>query len=228
MIGEGFIMIQNPIGFAIWSAQRNAKEEQAIIPYCDRNGIPYKICNRESDRPEGYIPCGTVEWCEKFLTPEQSTPDYYPEFLKDYLFRKVWRADKWPLGQRVFIKPSDKHKRFIGRITDGSYRKKKRGPYWCSEVVNFVEEWRYYIADGKVLIGEWYFGDEMTQPKAPELNVSIPDGYCGALDFGRLKTGELALIEANSPYACGWYGTDHDKYVEWIIKGWAYMTRGVQ
>jgi len=201
-----------------------SQEETAVISYCIINKIPYKICNRKQDRPENFIPVGSVEWCENFLEPEKTIPDYYPEFLQDSLYRKVWQSDSWPLGQKVFIKPADKHKRFTGFITSGTYSKKKKKPYWCSETVKFTDEWRYYVADGKVLTAEWYSGDEENTPDAPELTIPIPDSYCGALDFGLLNTGELALVEANAPYACGWYGKEHKLYVEWVVKGWNYLT----
>jgi hypothetical protein len=100
------------------------KEETAIITYCVRKGIPYKVCNRLEDSPDGYIPCGKVDWCERFLPKERTYPDYYPEFLKDHLYRKVWKAENWPLGKKVFIKPADRHKRFTGFITSGTYRGK--------------------------------------------------------------------------------------------------------
>ncbi len=199
------------------------KEENALITFSIKNRVSYKLCTKPEDVPEGFIPSGSVEWCEKFIPVEKTIPDYYPDFLSKHLFRKVWKTDKWPLGMHVFIKPADRHKRFEGLITTGGYRKKKRGPYWCSEIVTFVNEWRYYIADGRILSGEWYDGDGVNTPDAPDLNIEIPKGYCGALDFGRLTTGELALIEANSPYACGWYGKKSELYAEWVIKGWNYI-----
>jgi hypothetical protein len=33
----------------------------------------------------------------------------------------------------------------------------------------------------------------------------------------------MALVEANSPYACGWYGKQDDLYVEWLVKGWDFL-----
>ena len=212
-------------GFALQGHEINGREEKAVINYCVLNDVPYKSYSKFEDVPEGYIPVGRIEWCEHFLPVEATVPDYYPEFLKDYLFRRVWRADKWPLGQHVFIKPADKHKRFDGLITDGGYRKKKKPPYWCSGIVKFVNEWRYYVVEGKVLTGEWYDGDQENTPVAPALKIAIPEGYCGALDFGMLNTGEFALVEAHSPYACGWYGDDYKLFVEWIVKGWEYMLR---
>jgi len=219
-------MGMNIKGFALKHPHSSLdKEQTAVVSHCVLNHIPYKFCHRPEHAPEGYIPVGTVEWCEYFLPKEKTIPDYYPEFLKDHFHRQIWQVDKWPLGMRVFIKPADRHKRFTGFVTSGTYRKKKRGPYWCSNIVTFINEWRYYVADGKVLAGEWYSGDEINEPDAPEFTIPIPEGYCGALDFGTLKTGEFALVEANSPYACGWYGKDHKKYVEWLVKGWTYLTR---
>ena len=201
------------------------KEESAVLNYCILNRIPYKLCTRPEHRPEGFIPCGTVDWCDLFLPKEKTVPDYYPEFLKDHLHRKIWRTDKWPMMSGIFVKPADRHKRYNGFLSLGGFLKKKRGPHWCSDIVHFTNEWRYYVADGKVLAGEWYDGDDINTPDAPELNIDIPADYCGALDFGTLSTGEFALVEANCPYACGWYGKQNELYVEWLIKGWEYLTR---
>lgn len=207
-------------GFSLQRCRVHDKEEMSIMQFCILNKVPYKLCLRPEDSPEGYAPVGTVEWCENFIPKEKTVPNYYPDFLKDHFHRKIWRADKWPMSPGIFIKPADKHKRFNGRVTLGGYKKKKKGPYWCSEVVEFTNEWRYYIADSKVLIAEWYSGDEVNEPDPPELNINFPLNFCAALDFGTLSTGELALVEANSPYACGWYGKDHKLYAEWLYKGW--------
>jgi len=185
----------------------NSKEASTILMYSMTHDIPLaKIPNKGIKCPDDLIPCGSVEWCMKSLGEIDTTPNYYPDWLSSYFHRKIWQENKWPL-QRVFIKPSDRDKRFTGFITSGTYRKKKKPPFWCSEIVHFENEWRYYIARGKILCGEWYFGDEINTPNAPTLNLNIPPDYCGAVDFGMLTTGELALVEANSSFACGWYGT---------------------
>lgn len=217
-------------GFALQSSRVRKfcpKEESAILSFCVLNKIPYKLCKHSADRPEDFIPCGTVKWCENFLPPDRTIPNYYPDFLKSCLHRNVWYQNKWPLNENIFIKPADQHKRFNGLIITAGNKKKKRGPFWCSDIIKFTNEWRYYIADGRVLTGEWYYGDEINTPNAPEfteLGSLIPNGYCGAIDFGTLTTGELALVESNLPYACGWYGKKNELYVEWIIKGWKYVT----
>ena len=168
------------------------------------------------------MPSGSVEWCLKSLG-KNIIPNYYPEWLSNHLYRKVWKEDKWPLGKKVFIKPADKYKRFTGFETTGTYKKKKKPPYWCSEIVEFVNEWRYYISGGKVLTGEWYWGDEINTPDAPELSINIPEAFYGTLDFGITKTGNFSLVEAHHPFACGWYGKQHEIYLQWLIDGWNHL-----
>lgn len=73
-------------------------------------------------------------------------------------------------------------------------------------------------------LGGWYSGvDEEDCPRAPELGIDFPIGFCGAVDFGILSTGELALVECHPPYACGWYGMDNQLYIDWLVSGWEYL-----
>ena len=202
-------------------------EAGKVTIHCNLRNIPIIRLNKNEPLPEQYTPCGSIEWCLSLLE-KKVVPDYYPEWLNAYLHRKVWYEVKWPLNTTCFIKPADTYKKFTGFVHEaGSYTKKKRnGTYWCSEVVKFINEWRYYVADGKVLCGKWYWGDEINTPDAPGLAIEIPKGYCGALDFGTLKDGKLVLVEAQHPFACGWYGSgldDIELYFKWLDSGWKYM-----
>ena len=40
-----------------------------------------------------------------------------------------------------------------------------------------------------------------------------------------LSSGEFALVEANEPFSCGWYGDPQniELYIQWLISGWVYM-----
>lgn len=204
-------------------------EAKKINLYCTVNNIPILRINKNEFYPENYFPSGSVEWCSSLLNTK-IIPEYYPKWLEDYFHRKIWYTDSWPLNKTCFIKPANKYKKFTGFVhRAGSYKNKKRNcTYWCSEIVEFNNEWRYYVADGKVLCSKWYWGDEINTPKAPKLNINIPSKYCGALDFGTLKNGKLALIEAQHPFSCGWYGANLDDielYIEWLAKGWDYMKK---
>ena len=208
------------LGFASQKGRNSFKEEIAIIHYSIMNKIPYKFYKNKEDVPINYIPVGSVEWCEQFLNKDIIIPDYYPQFLNQYLFRKIWKTNKWPT-EKVFIKPADHFKKFTGFVIKED-SKKNRGNFWCSEVVNFENEWRYYISNSKVVAAEWYKGNN-EQLEAPKLNIVFPDNYCAAIDFGILDNGNLALVEAHLPYACGWYGKNYNIYAEWIINGWNYI-----
>lgn len=209
-------------GFAFSSRDTGSREQMAIATTATLYKFPFKIFQNVKHIPVNWIPVGSVEWCCSYLG-RNTKPNYYPEFLLPYLHRKIWQTNEWPLGKKVFIKPSDKDKRFTGFVTNGGYKKKKKGPYWCSEVVSFVNEWRYYVANGKVLTAEWYQGDEINTPDAPKIDINWPNGYCNAVDFGLDKENKLVLVEANQPFACGWYGKNHELYTKWIVEGWKFV-----
>jgi len=210
-------------GFLIQREHQNSKEFLAVAYTCGMNRIPYKLekMSHDSKSDANYICVGSVEWVEKKLG-KNTVPNYYPDFLKEYLHRKVWESNEWPLGKKVFIKPSDRYKRFTGFVTNGGYRKKKKGPYWCSDIVKFDNEWRYYVSNGKILCGEWYLGDEIECPDAPDIDISIPNDFCGTIDMGMCDK-KMTLVEVNHPFACGWYGKNHNLYTQWLVRGWKYM-----
>lgn len=197
-------------------------EAKALTIVAILNKIPFKRIHDIKQIEEGWVPSGTVPWISSILKTK-ITPDYFPDFLKnDWVKRKVWYEEKWPL-YKTFIKPADRHKRFTGFITSGTYSGKKRGPYWCSEIVNFVDEWRYYISYGKLIGGYWYWGKDDDPKPTPDLNITYPENWCGTADFGRLDNGDIELIEAHPPFACGWYGKNHEEYAEFITLGWKWL-----
>lgn len=183
--------------------------------------IPCKLIYDAKHVPDGWVPSGTVKWIEQVLGT-RIKPYYFPSFLSKWVSRRVWETDKWPL-QRVFIKPADHHKRFNGFITSGRYSGKKRGPYVCSEVISFQDEWRYYISYGKLIGAYWYWGVGDEVKEAPHIDVQWPSDWCGTADFGILTNGEIELVEAHPPLACGWYGKRHVEYAEFLTLGWKWL-----
>lgn len=216
------IDLKNFKGFQLQKGD-NSPESKQIHFYCLMNDIEIKRFSCKENLPKDYVPSGSVEYCERVLG-YRPKPDYYPEWLNKHLYRKVWQSREWILGERYFIKPADRHKRFNGFITQGTYSKKKKPPFWYSEIVGFVNEWRYYISRGKNLGGWWYQGSH-EDLIAPELKIDIPDNFYGTLDFGSTSFGKLALVEVHPPYACGWYGSQNEIeiYLQWLIDGWEYL-----
>jgi hypothetical protein len=185
------------------------------------NQIPSKLIYESRQVPDGWVPSGTVPWVSSVIG-EIITPDYFPKFLSSWVTRRIWKEEKWPL-QKVFIKPADRHKRFTGFVTSGTYRKKKRGPLLCSEIVSFQNEWRYYVAYGKLIGAYWYYGVDDVVIEAPKIEIQWPVDWCGTADFGTLPDGRIELIEAHPPFACGWYGKKHEEYAEFLTLGWKWL-----
>jgi len=210
---KGFCAVHNDTSY----------EFKTVYHHCFLNNIPFIKVKNNQPCPNDYIPTGSVEWCILSLN-KSITPNYYPNWLSNHLYRKVWKSDKWILNKKLFVKPADKHKRFNGFCTHGTYSKKKKPPYWYSDIVHFSNEWRYYITKGKIICAHWYYGDEINTPDAPKLNIYIPNTFSGTLDFGTINNNTLALVEAHEPIGCGWYGRRDDcTYLQWIIDGWIYM-----
>lgn len=169
----------------------------------------------------GKVPVGSVDYCEEWLgfSPR---PDFYPDFLSGWMRRLHWSiCGGIESRRRCFAKSAERYKSFPARIYDAGDILPD-GWVRASDVVEFTQEWRYYVADGCVLATGWYDGDDEDEP-APDLNINWPAGFCGAVDFGRLSTGRIALVESHHPYACGWYGDDSAAFVMWLVEGWRFM-----
>lgn len=209
--------------FAVQKENGHSRDATPILWNCSRypDEFQYRVFQRPQDVPAEYVPVGSVEWVEKILG-HSPHPDYFPAFLRPWLHRKVWESDVWPRNcPPVFVKPSDRHKRFTGFVTRGgpSWKGKRKPPFWLSEVMDFVTEWRYYVARGRVYAAEYCCGDE-AEMEAPPLEIDWGQ-HSGAVDFGRLRDGRIALIENNCPYACGWYGDLQSRaYLEWLAAAW--------
>lgn len=232
------INLKGYFGFVLDSNDISVEANRLRI-FCLLNDIKL-LLTHDKKYIENYIPCGSVEWCENILGYHVK-PDYYPEWLSEYFHRKIWKYYKQILGKKLFVKPSDRYKRFTGFITTGTYSKKKKSPLIWSEIVHFENEWRYYISNGKILCSSWYWNNGFykagtigdidvfkcseIEPDAPKLKINIPKNYSGSIDFGTLRDGKLALIEAQHPFACGWYGEQKNDYIyfQWLVDGWIYM-----
>ena len=215
-------MISKGIAFQIGDGGATVN---ALMAWCALNQFPRRFFHKAKDVPGDWLPYGNVPWTEACLG-RSLVPDYLPEWLSGWVFRKTWVQDEWPLGKRVHVKPAERYKRFTGFVTNGGYKGKKRGPLLCSEAVIFQDEWRYYVANGQVLAAHWYFAQNVTEgyvePKAPELNIVWPEGFCGAVDFGSRLDDRIELLESHHAISAGWYGPYEDTgvFVEWLDAGW--------
>lgn len=198
----------------------STREKTAI--YTGARKLGYEVTSVEHC-PPGCIPIGTVEFCEAVAPEQPKIKDFYPEFLASRLLRSVFLASVFSASATVctprFFKPATKWKsEFESRVVAAG-ESVPEDYYWLSEIVEFAQEWRYYVACGTVICSGWYAGLDEDEP-APVLDVQWPSDYSGAVDFGRLLDGRIALVEAHAPFACGWYGEDPREYTYWQAEAW--------
>ena len=162
----------------------------------------------------------------------------YPDELKPFLGRNIWRTtiDQILADQAhrpVFVKPV-REKRFTGMVLRTASDCPKLSycsedePVICSEVVEFLREWRVFVRYGKVLDVRPYYGDWHCQynPAVIEHTVadfiSAPAGY--AMDFGVTDDGRTLLVEVNDGYSMGSYGLPAIDYARLLSARWCELT----
>lgn len=168
------------------------------------------------------------------ITPEMD----YPDELHKYLGRKIWKAkmndinnspESWP----VFIKPFE-DKQFTGVVVRstkdliGCGIQGVNQDIYCSEIVDFVAEWRCFVRYGRILSvrpykGDWrkHYDHKVIECAVKEFTTA-PAGY--AIDFGLTSDGRTLLIEVNDGYALGCYGLFYIDYAKLLSARWAELT----
>ncbi len=98
----------------------------------------------------------------------------------------------------------------------------------CSDVVNFVAEWRCFVRYGNILDVRRYRGDWRLHCDYRVIDnivkqfKSAPKGY--AVDIGVTDKGETLLIEVNDGYALGHYGLSSLDYAKLLSARWSELT----
>jgi hypothetical protein len=193
---------------------------------CRELGVEW-ICGPADYAGPDSVPIGDVEFCESVLAHlgyARPVPDFYPGFISGWMHRtwdRICVTGSEFLTCPMFVKSGGGYKVGETGLKPEGYRL-PRGIVYLSEPVQFVQEWRYYVANGEVLASGWYDGSDENEP-APVLPIAWPKTLSGAVDFGRLADGRIALVESHHPYACGWYGDDSEMWVLWLIEAWRSM-----
>ncbi len=165
------------------------------------------------------------------VPPEVSVPDC----LLKYADRKLWTATLGDIRAdehlQCFIKPLHGHKSFTGHVRNGATANlfatsmyPNETPILCSEVVNFVSEYRGFVLDGELRGLKHYFGDFTKMIDASKVKAAIKD-YQGApraysIDFGLTDDGRTILVEVNDSFALGSYGFNTMVYAQMIEARW--------
>ncbi|MBQ9520429.1 MAG: ATP-grasp domain-containing protein [Acholeplasmatales bacterium] len=162
----------------------------------------------------------------------------YPDEIQKYLGRKIWKStvnrinndpSLWP----VFMKPIES-KLFTGVVVRSTHDligcgAKPNAECYCSEIVNFVSEWRVFVRYGKILDVKHYLGDWKLHYDANIIEACLndyesqPAGF--TMDFGLTDDGRTLLIEVNDGYSIGCYGLDPIDYAKLLSARWAELTK---
>ena len=163
----------------------------------------------------------------------------YPNELAGYLGRNVWTSTvedivKGADGWHLFIKPQDETKKFAGKVVRdykdfvGLIDVEKETKIWCSEVVNFITEWRCFIRYGQILDIRQYKGAWDSTLNLSVIKSAVRDFKSGpaayALDFGTDETGTMKLVEVNDGHSLGTYGLSPVNYAKFLSARWAQLT----
>jgi len=160
----------------------------------------------------------------------------YPEELKDYYGRVIWKNTLQQFiteeKYNIFIKPVE-NKFFTGKLIR-SFKdfisighQKEKVDIWCSEPINIVTEYRCFIRYGTIIDLRRYKGDWRLKPDVTlieEAVKKISDKLSGyAIDFGITKEGKTVVIELNDGYSLGNYGLFSVDYCRLLIARWSQI-----
>ncbi len=200
-------------------------------------------------------PVGSVEFFRAWLYHlelHEPEPVDYPQELRHFLGRDINRFSDIesvsPSLFPVFIKPVAT-KAWTGFVANSPKEipddiSKLKYPVWTSSVVNFHEEYRAYIQNGRVLFvsryDEFEDGQETPSPQVMWFIQGMIDALSAptsktklnayALDVGICEDGEIRLIELTDAWACGLYRPDASKYpcyrqdyFKWLYARWGQI-----
>lgn len=196
----------------------------------------------KDNKPEDIIVggIGDVRYILNQLGKTYPTLEYPESIAKDkYLGRNIWvdtlgavmnDESKW----NIFIKPLEGGKLFTGTVIRelkdfrACYGVSQDTKLWCSDILNFVSEYRCFIRYGEIIGAKHYKGDSFVSPDKKVLQ-SIIDDYKDSpnaytIDLGITDKGETYLVEINEGYSVGAYGLDPIKYAKILATRWAELT----
>lgn len=191
--------------FTIQKGFENTREGLSVIEYClGDKSRQYKI---KSEPIAGWIPVGSVEFCEKLIYPRPtgSFVNFYPKFLGGYHGRQIKLCDDH------YIKPAG-----VWKTDEGN---RPMEPSYIAERIKFCNEWRLYVANGTLRAVGWYKGEDEDAPFPMSWRFEKwPPTFSGAVDFGETRD-RIELVESHPPYACGWYA-EREGHAPWLIDAW--------
>ena len=166
--------------------------------------------------------------------------DSVPASLLPFAGRRIWRADMREAralvqaGEHVFIKPAPSRHKLFGGYLAREFRDLIPTAHIgddetvdLAEPMDFVSEYRCFVADGMLLGVRHYKGDPLIFPDAGVVRNAIaaystaPRGY--ALDIGVVAEQGTFVVEVNDGYSSAAYGLPPIRYASVIEARWSEL-----
>lgn len=204
------------------------------------------------NRP-GYIPIGSIEFVQKYLSiaynistmPPIEIPEVLrkPEFLlRDY---NIVPYDKIPSNGRYFVKDVSKLKSFsfsgdINYLLSNEFHEQinKNHIFQVSSLLDILAEYRVIVIDDKIEAIQFYNGEPTIMPTEKEIikikkmvyfyltDTNRPEAY--TFDVAIVRNGnerDLALIEVHPAISIGTYGYAGQKLIDMYEKGFSWYLK---
>ncbi len=193
------------------------------------------------------MPVGSVEFVRDAMQVagvDEPEGISYPEPLRPFLGRDVFKARAGSVLGRWFVKPV-RTKVFNGFVFDTRMPRTalsvhdveqydafmaipERELVWLSDPVEFKSEWRYYVR-GKRIVASARYDDQPDEAPTPDESVvqqmvaALPFDHPCAVDAGVLESGQTVLVEVNDAWALGLYGNcmPEVEYLDFLAERWA-------
>ncbi len=165
-----------------------------------------------------------------------------PSILERFAGRKTWAAtmqfarNTIEGGSPLFVKPVPKDRKlFVGTVlrsfrdTIPTAHVPADYPVICSDVVEFISEYRAFVLDREILDLRHYKGDFRAYPDISVVESAVasyidsPAAY--GIDFGVTSDGRTLLVETNEAYSLGCYGLAPILYSTLLEKRWNELTK---
>jgi hypothetical protein len=140
-----------------------------------------------------------------------------------------------------FVKPKTNTKLFTGFVLESDVdffqllNLPGKTELYCSQVVNWISEYRIFVSSGKIVGLKNYSGEDsnnldlnFVQNAINTLEESPEKTKAYTLDFGILSDGETTLIEWNDAFAIGSYNLNSEIYTDFLLERWKEILASIE
>jgi hypothetical protein len=164
-----------------------------------------------------------------------------PAALQSFAGRSTWTStmqqarDLVSSGRSIFVKPVPADRKLFAGIVFRQFRDMigtahvpPDAPVICSDVVEFVSEYRAFVLDSKILGLRHYKGEFRVFPDPGVIDAAVeayrPSPRAYGIDFGVTVEGKTLLVETNEAYSLGCYGLTPLLYSTFLERRWTELT----